>query len=68
MAGPLTDAEMKALKPFMDAWITMKTVDEGFPTPESFDIEPLNEMLNDIKARNNIGSNTPNAPTPDITP
>jgi hypothetical protein len=63
------DAEMKALKPFMDAWITMKTVDEGFPTPESFDIEPLNELLNDIKARNNIGSFTPNAPgEPNIDP
>lgn len=62
------DAEMKALKPFMDAWITMKTVDEGFPTPESFDIVPLNELLNDIKARNNIGSFTPDAPTPDIVP
>jgi hypothetical protein len=62
------DAEMKALKPFMDAWITMKTVDEGFPTPESFDIVPLNELLNDIKARNNIGSFTPDAPTPDVDP
>jgi hypothetical protein len=43
-------------------------VDEGFPTPESFDIVPLNELLNDIKARNNIGSFTPDAPTPDIDP
>lgn len=56
------DSEMKALKPFVDAWITQKTVDEGFPVPDSFDPEPINEMLNDIKAKNGIGSFTPWVP------
>jgi hypothetical protein len=49
------DAEVKAAKLFTDAWITMKTIDEGLLPPGNFDNTSLNEILADIKTNNAIG-------------
>ena len=49
------DAEVKAAKLFTDAWITMKTMDEGLLPPSNFENSSLNGILADIKSANNIG-------------
>ena len=49
------DAEVKAAKLFTDAWITMKTMDEGLLPPSNFENSSLNGILADIKTANNIG-------------
>ena len=48
------DSEIKATKIFSDAWITMKTIDEGLAPPTSFANANLDVILGNIKANNNI--------------
>jgi hypothetical protein len=47
------DAEVKVAKIFSDAWITMKTLDEGLLPPSGFTNANLDEILEGIK--NNVG-------------
>lgn len=47
------DAEVKAGKIFADAWVTMKTIDEGLLPPTGFTNSSLDTVLSGIK--NNIG-------------
>jgi hypothetical protein len=47
------DAETKVLKIFSDAWITMKTIDEGLQPPSGFANANLDTMLSTI--RDNVG-------------
>ena len=49
------DAEVKAGKMWTDAWITMKTIDEGLLPPSQFTNENLDAVLNKIKTNNNLG-------------
>lgn len=49
------DAELKAAKVFSDAWITMKTIDEGLTPPSNFQNSSLDAILADLKTNNNIG-------------
>lgn len=48
------DAEVKAAKMFVDAWITQKTIDEGLLPPGAFKNESINVILRNIKKNNNI--------------
>lgn len=48
------DAEMKAVKVFTDAWITMKTIDEGLLPPTNFQNTSLDGILSRIKINNNL--------------
>ena len=50
------DAEVKAGKMWVDAWITMKTIDEGLLPPDQFTNTEVNEVLLAIKTNNSIGS------------
>jgi len=50
------DAEVKAGKMWTDAWITMKTIDEGLLPPDQFSNAEINEVLSAIKANNAIGN------------
>jgi hypothetical protein len=43
------DIEIKAAKIFSDAWITMKTLDEGLAAPTGFGNTSLDEVLTTIK-------------------
>lgn len=49
------DAEVKAAKLFTDAFITMKTIDEGLLPPTQFQNTSLDAILTDIKTNNDIG-------------
>jgi hypothetical protein len=49
------DSEMKAARVFIDAWMTMKTIDEGLLPPTSFDNTNLQEILSTLKTVNNLG-------------
>jgi hypothetical protein len=49
------DAEVKAAKLFTDAWITMKTIDEGLLPPTNFQNTSLDAILADLKTNNAIG-------------
>lgn len=49
------DAEVKAAKLFTDAWITMKTIDEGLLPPTNFANASLDAILADLKTNNSIG-------------
>lgn len=49
------DAEVKAAKIFSDAWITMKTIDEGLLPPSAMDNISLEGILNTLKSKNGIG-------------
>lgn len=49
------DAEVKAAKLFTDAWITMKTIDEGLEPPTQFANDSLNGILGVLKTNNQIG-------------
>ena len=49
------DAEVKAAKLFTDAWITMKTMDEGLLPPTQFNNSSLNEILTTLKLKNVLG-------------
>ena len=48
----MRDAEVKAAKLFTDAWITMKTIDEGLLPPTNFDNASLDEILGVLKTNN----------------
>lgn len=48
------DAEVKTAKLFTDAWITMKTMDEGLLPPTEFTNVSLNEILTKLKEVNNL--------------
>jgi hypothetical protein len=50
------DAEVKAAKLFTDAWITMKTMDEGLLPPTKFNNASLDEILAVLKINNAIGT------------
>lgn len=50
------DAEVKAGKMWVDAWITMKTIDEGLLPPDQFTNTEINEVLVALKANNSIGA------------
>ena len=49
------DSEVKAAKLFTDAWITMKTMDEGLLPPSGFANTSLDEVLTTLKEMNNFG-------------
>lgn len=46
------DSENKTAKLFTDAWITMKTIDEGLLPPTEFDNNSLNAILSALKTNN----------------
>lgn len=48
------DAELKAARPFIDAWITMKTVDEGLLPPTGFANVNLDKILATLTDRNEL--------------
>lgn len=48
------DAEMKAVKVFVDAWTVMKTIDEGLAPPDGFSNANLNAVLATMKANNGL--------------
>lgn len=48
------DAETKVAKIFTDAWITMKTIDEGLLPPTGFENLSLNGILTVLKANNDL--------------
>lgn len=48
------DAEVKAAKIFTDAWITMKTLDEGLAPPTAFANSNLDTILATVKTVNNL--------------
>lgn len=50
------DAETKAVKMFVDAWIAQKTMDEGLLAPDQFTNTNINEMLLAIRANLSMGS------------
>ena len=50
------DAEVKAGKLWIDAWITMKTIDEGLLPPDQFTNTEINEVLATLKTNNVLGS------------
>lgn len=46
------DAEVKAARVFTDAWITIKTIDEGLKAPNGFVNESVDEVLAVLKNKN----------------
>lgn len=50
------DAEVKAGRLWTDAWITMKTIDEGIVPPDQFTNAEINEILVALKTNNNLGT------------
>ncbi len=46
------DSEVKAAKLFTDAWITMKTIDEGVLPPNGFVNTSLDQVLSKLKTEN----------------
>lgn len=46
------DSEVKAAKLFTDAWITMKTIDEGLLPPSGFQNSSLDQVLTLLKTNN----------------
>lgn len=48
------DSENKAAKLFTDAWITMKTIDEGLVPPSNFQNSSVDRVLSNIKQNNNL--------------
>lgn len=49
------DAEVKAAKIFSDAWITMKTIDEGITPPNGFTNASIDTILTALKTNNVLG-------------
>jgi hypothetical protein len=49
------DGEVKATKLFTDAWITMKTMDEGLTPPDNFTNATLNGILQSVITNNALG-------------
>lgn len=50
------DAQNKAIKVFTDAWVTMKTIDEGLAPPSAFNNTSLDAMLKVFKETNGLPS------------
>jgi hypothetical protein len=50
------DSEHKAAKVFIDAWMTMKTIDEGLLPPTNFNNTSLDAILTTLKTTNNLGT------------
>lgn len=50
------DAEVKAAKFWTDAWITMKTIDEGLDAPDAFINENLDQVMQVIASQNGFGT------------
>lgn len=48
------DAELKAARPFIDAWITMKTIDEGTLPPTNFNMANLDQVLTILRTNNDL--------------
>jgi len=48
------DAQLKASRVFVDAWITMKTIDEGTLPPVNFNNASLDGVLTTIKTSHNL--------------
>ena len=48
------DAEVKAAKMFVDAWITQKTIDEGLMAPNGFTNTSLDTILTKLKVNNDL--------------
>ena len=48
------DAELKAAKIWVDAWVTMKTIDEGLEPPTEFANTNLDAILAVIKENNEL--------------
>lgn len=48
------DAEVKAGKLFTDAWITMKTIDEGLGAPSGFTNASIDTVLSKLKINNGL--------------
>jgi hypothetical protein len=48
------DSEIKAARPFIDAWITMKTIDEGIEPPTGFTNANLDQILATLKSNNDL--------------
>lgn len=48
------DSEVKASKLFTDAWITMKTIDEGLLPPSGFQNSSLDTILTTLKTNNGL--------------
>lgn len=48
------DAEVKAAKMFVDAWITQKTIDEGLLAPNGFTNSSLDQVLTKLKLNNGL--------------
>lgn len=46
------DAEVKAARPFIDAWITMKSIDEGLLPPSGFENASIDKVLTKLKTEN----------------
>lgn len=49
------DSEVKAARPFIDAWITMKTTDETLLPPNGFTNTSLDQVLTKLKTENGFG-------------
>ncbi len=52
----IRDAETKAAKLWTDAWITMKTLDEGLNPPNQYTNSEVDEVLSKIKTNNALGT------------
>jgi hypothetical protein len=48
------DSQLKAARPFIDAWITMKTIDEGTLPPTGFNNANLDAILAVLRADNDL--------------
>lgn len=48
------DAQLKAARPFIDAWITMKTIDEGTLPPVGFSNANLDQVLGILRRDSNL--------------
>jgi hypothetical protein len=46
------DAEIKMARPFIDAWITQKTADEGLGAPNNFTNPQLDQILSHLRNQN----------------
>lgn len=48
------DSQLKAARPFIDAWITMKTIDEGTLPPVGFSNANLDQVLGILRTDNDL--------------
>lgn len=48
------DSQLKASRPFIDAWITMKTIDEGTLPPNGFSNANLDQVLTILRNDNDL--------------